>query len=294
MIPPAISSSIAMMTRRLFRSGLQLGLFTALVFTLLYLVDSRYRVLPSTIHNALPAHHPGLVVVDVTVATCSFGSCAVPAGWRRIDKDLYLGDYWLNKAYVHVQQKREEELTAADRVVVDVRTGRLEPRASQGKSDAWERRPGGIWLLRSASGRRASDSDKAVTSIDVLFGSDAVEPRPGWEIRDAPISLGHTKDGLEARLTVRRGPAKTWDKPTVRVGQDGRFKIMQVSDMHLSTGVGACRDPEPPQWNGGKCEADPRTLDFIERLLDEEKPDMVALSGDQVNGETAPDAQTVC
>jgi hypothetical protein len=293
MIPPVISSSIAMMTRRLFRSGLQLGIFTALLFTLLYLVDSRYRVLPQTIHNALPAHHPGLVVVDVTVVTCSFGSCTVPAGWRRIDKDLYLSDYWLSKAYIHVQQKKEEELTAADRVVVDVRTGRKEPLTKQaGKPEAWERRPGGIWLLRSASGRRASDSDKAVTSVDVLFGPDAVEPRPGWEIRDASLSLSHAKDGLEPRLTVRRGAAKAWDKPTVRVGQDGRFKIMQVSDMHLSTGVGACRDPASPS-PGGKCEADPRTLDFIERLLDEEKPDMVVLSGDQVNGETAPDAQTV-
>jgi predicted MPP superfamily phosphohydrolase len=36
---------------------------------------------------------------------------------------------------------------------------------------------------------------------------------------------------------------------------------------------------------GQKCEADPRTLEFVERLLDEEKPDMVVFSGDQVNGE---------
>jgi DNA repair exonuclease SbcCD nuclease subunit len=33
-------------------------------------------------------------------------------------------------------------------------------------------------------------------------------------------------------------------------------------------------------------------LEFVERLLDEEKPDMVVFSGDQVNGETAPDAQS--
>jgi len=126
----------------------------------------------------------------------------------------------------------------------------------------------------------------------VLFGADAVEPRPGWEIRDHPLALGYSKDSLEARLTLRRGPPRTIEKPVVRVRNDGKFKIMQVSDMHLSTGLGACRNPEPPELNGGKCDADPRTLDFVSRLLDEEKPDMVVLSGDQVNGETAPDSQT--
>jgi DNA repair exonuclease SbcCD nuclease subunit len=33
-------------------------------------------------------------------------------------------------------------------------------------------------------------------------------------------------------------------------------------------------------------------MDFVEKLLDEEKPDLVVLSGDQVNGETAKDAQS--
>ena len=66
-----------------------------------------------------------------------------------------------------------------------------------------------------------------------------------------------------------------------------------MSDLHLSTGVGACREAIPDSYNGGRCEADPRTLDFVIRLLDEERPDLVVLSGDQVNGDTAPDAQTV-
>lgn len=62
--------------------------------------------------------------------------------------------------------------------------------------------------------------------------------------------------------------------------------------MHLATGTGACREPVPDEYNGGKCMADPRTLDFVSKILDDEKPDLVVLSGDQVNGDTAPDAQT--
>jgi len=43
-----------------------------------------------------------------------------------------------------------------------------------------------------------------------------------------------------------------------------------------------------------KCEADPRSIAFLEKMLDEEKPDLAVFTGDQVNGDTAPDAQTVC
>lgn len=195
---------------------------------------------------------------------------------------------------MHIQRKKEEDLTAEDKVVVDVRVGRIDPSKGE-KSDAaekWESRPGGIWLKRSG-GRHVSDTNKAVTSVDILFGVDAVEPRPNWQIRDNAILLDYSADSIEARLTIGRGQPQNHDKPTVRVRKDGLFKIMQASDLHLATGIGECRDPEPPTWKGGKCEADPRTLEFMARLLDDEKPDLVILSGDQVNGETAPDSQSV-
>jgi hypothetical protein len=284
-----------MVTRRIVRSGLQLGLFAFTIFTLLYLLDSRYRVLPATIHNHLPAHHPGLVVIDITVNTCRFGNCKLPEDkWHRIEKDLYLRSGWITKSYVHIQRKKEEDLLAEDKVIVDLRVGRLDPSAGE-KGDAaekWESRPAGIWLKRSSS-RHVSDTHKAVTSVDVLFGADAVEPRPGWEIRDQALLVDNSKETLEARLSIRRGAVPKIDRPIPRVGSDGKFKIMQASDLHLSTGLGACRDPEPKGLNGGNCDADPRTLEFVERLLDQEKPDLVVLSGDQVNGETAPDAQSV-
>jgi hypothetical protein len=282
-----------MVPRLLLRSSFQLVLFAAFVFTLLYYIDARYRVLPNSIHNHLPAHHPGLVVTDITVTTCRIGNCRLGNKWHTIEKELYLKKGWMTKAYVHIQRKKEEDLAPEDRVIVDVKVGRLDPSTGE-KGDAaekWESRAAGIWLKR-ASGRHVSDSAKAVTSVDVLFGADAVEPRPGWEIKDRPLLLDYSKDALEARLSIRRGQAPKQEKPTVRVRRDGKFKIMQASDLHLSTGLGHCRDPEPP-GTAAKCDADPRTLEFIGRLLDDEKPDMVVLSGDQVNGETSPDAQSV-
>jgi predicted MPP superfamily phosphohydrolase len=92
---------------------------------------------------------------------------------------------------------------------------------------------------------------------------------------------------------------------TPRIRKDGKFKIIQISDLHLSTGLGKCRDEEPRGMGmaagkkGGdgrdseRCEADPRTLEFVGKVLDEEKVDFAVLSGDQVNGETAQDVQSV-
>jgi hypothetical protein len=252
--------------------------------------------LPSTIHNYLPQHHPGLVITDITVKKCSslnvLSSCKIEGdNWHRIEKDLYLGSSYISSAYVHIQRKKEEELKPDDKVILDITVGRLDP--SVGKkgegNERWESKSEGIWVKRSEK-RHASDEKMAVTGVDVLFGPDAVDPREGWEIKDTALLLG-SGEAHQARLSIRRGSHSAPEKPEPRIGENGKFKILQVADLHLSTGVGVCRDAMPA--DGKKCEADPRTLEFIGKMLDEEKPDLVVLSGDQVNGDTAKDAQTV-
>ncbi|RDI80389.1 hypothetical protein Vi05172_g9575 [Venturia inaequalis] len=279
------------MTRRIVRTTLQLAFLTSLLFFLVYLLDSRYRVLPQAVHNYWPAHHPGLVITDITVKTCSFTSCKLdPSQWHRVEKDLLLKKGWITKAYVHIQRKKEEELLPEEKVVMDIRIGRLDPgRLDDADAERWEKRQAGIWIKRSNK-RQDSDSKTVVTAVDVLFGADAVEARVGWTIMDQALNLDYPKGAPEARLTIRRGTAKNPDLPVPRVRKDGKFKIMQLADLHLSTGVGHCREPEPK--GDGICEADPRTLEFVEKMLDQEHPDMVVLTGDQVNGETAPDAQS--
>jgi hypothetical protein len=288
-----------MLTRRKVRTGIQLGVLTFIVLLLVFFLDNRYRVLPQSIHSHLPLHHEGLVITDITVQTCStlnpLSSCKLdPEKWHRIEKDLYLNTGWVFKAYVHIKRKREEELTEDDKVIQDVRIGRLDPAVADKEqaSQKWEARSAGVWLKRSAK-RHASDSKNVVTAVDVLFGADAVEPRSGWEIKDNALQLDTAGEVHEARLTIRRGPPHKVEKPVPRIRKDGKFKIMQVSDLHLSTGLGVCRDDEPAGHDGGRCDADPRTLEFVAKALLSEKPDLVVLSGDQVNGDTAPDAQTV-
>ncbi|KAG8623716.1 hypothetical protein KVT40_008692 [Elsinoe batatas] len=289
------------MTRRIVRTFTQIAAFFSGVFLIVYLLDSRFRLLPQAIHSALPLHHEVLVVTDIRLKTCSsvnpFTSCRLdPEVWHRVDKDLYLNSGWVKSAWLHVQRKKEEELKAGEKVVVDVRISRLDPGVGEtGQAhEQWESRQGGIWLLRSSK-RHDSDSERAVTGVDILFGPDAAEPRPNWKLTQTPLLIDSVKDSREPRLSIRHGSPKSQhhapQKPRIR--RDGKFKILQVSDLHLSTGVGACRDAMDEKGEvRGKCEADPRTLDFVAKIRDDEKPDMVVLSGDQVNGDTAPDVQT--
>lgn len=287
---------------------------TATVFTLLVLffLDRNFRVLPNAIHEYLPTHHAGLVITDITAVQCSsinpFSNCELdPETWHKIDKNLYLGKAMFGSAYVYVRSKREEELVPGDKVVMDITVGRMDPstatNSNKGSSNVhtghkeedgdWESRPLGIWVRRSAK-KHASDDKSAVTAVDVLFGDDAVEARDGWEIRGTPLLLaGSGSKNPAAQITIRRGAPKEPFKPIPRINDNGKFKILQLADLHLSTGTGNCRDALPQDWNGQKCEADPRTLDFVTRVMEDEKPDLVVLSGDQVNGDTAPDAQSV-
>ena len=278
------------------RTGLQLGGLAVVALFLLLLLDNRFRVLPNAIHPHLPAHHPGLVVIDLTVTTCSsinfFSRCKADEGqWHRIDKDLYLGRGYVSKAYVHVQRKQEEELGFDDQVVLDVKISKRDP----AKTDPplagaiWESRPAGIWIRR-ASKQHRSDTARAVTGVDVLFGADAVDPRSNWKVQDLGLFLDSPADAQEARLTVRTGPARKIEKPAPRIKKDGKFKIMQVADMHLSTGFYKCRDPRPE--SNEPCDADHRTLSFVEKMIEEEQPDMIVMTGDQINGDTSPDAQS--
>ncbi len=225
------------------------------------------------------------VVTDLTISFCSPTDspsvCALdPQRWHRIEKELYLHTAQ-QSAWLHVAQAREKELTADDLVVTDIRVGELHPSIGSG---SWKSRPGGIWVLRS---NYNGDCRQTVTGVDVLFGVDAVDPRPQWALMRSPLQLNAPPEVPVAILSVRHGRARLRpDGPqtALRAREDGKFKIVQISDTHLVTGVGVCKDaidghgqPLP------ESEADPLTIDFLGGILDVEKPDLVILTGDQLH-----------
>lgn len=107
-----------------------------------------------------------------------------------------------------------------------------------------------------------------MTGVDVLFGLNAVDPRPGWVLSPVPLELDTPAEVPVARLSVRRGRAGAKPDGTVlRAREDGKFKIVQVSDTHMLMGGGVCRDAIDAQGEGlPKCQADPLTVEFIGRF----------------------------
>ncbi|XP_057784104.1 LOW QUALITY PROTEIN: probable inactive purple acid phosphatase 28 [Salvia miltiorrhiza] len=74
----------------------------------------------------------------------------------------------------------------------------------------------------------------------------------------------------------------------LRFRSDGTFKILQVADMHFGNGkLTPCRDVLESEFVG--C-SDLNTTRFLERMIQLEKPDFVAFTGDNIFGSTANDA----
>ncbi|ERF72513.1 hypothetical protein EPUS_09040 [Endocarpon pusillum Z07020] len=226
------------------------------------------------------------VVTDLTISfwspTDNPSTCALDQQrWHRIEKELFLHTAQ-QSAWLHIAQAKEKELTTDNFVVTDIRVGKLHP--SIGSDNSWKSRPGGIWVLRS---KYTGECHQTVTGVDVLFGVDAVDPRPQWALIRPPLQLNAPSEVPVASLSVRHGRAKLRpDSPltALRAREDGKFKIVQISDTHMVTGVGVCKDAIDAHGQPlPESEADPLTIDFLGGILDVEKPDLVILTGDQLH-----------
>ncbi|KAI9686812.1 MAG: purple acid phosphatase [Bogoriella megaspora] len=204
-----------------------------------------------------------------------------PWKWHRIEKDLLLHTVE-QSAWLYLETKTQKDLAPDEPLVTDIKIGEQPPNDTS--NNWWESRPGGIWLQKKKFDRI---DERTVTDVTVLFGEDAADPRPDWTLLQEPLLLHVEPEVPRARLSVRRGEAKPMSnhqRPILRAKPDKNFKILQVSDMHMVTGVGTCRDalgahgqPLP------ESEADPLTIRLMEKILDIEKPDLVILTGDQLD-----------
>ncbi|ODQ82420.1 hypothetical protein BABINDRAFT_159016 [Babjeviella inositovora NRRL Y-12698] len=263
--------------------------FTVVVRTLTLVSDSLYSVLPYT---------GGLALKDIQIRTCSkLGPCGA-SGWARIPKDLLLSSSWTSNVYLfhHSSEKLDSQ------VIVDLCVGerpqkvldlvKMEGELTReqlheaASSQGWKETSHGLWVKYGEY--RKLD---AVTGINILFGDDSVDPRLGWKKISVPLAV---EGRYNAYVSYRQGPEVQIPPPVLKINPSGKFKILQVADMHFSTGYGECRDPFPVllSKDAQSCQADPRTLEFVNKVLDAEKPDFVVLSGDQIFGEESYDSET--
>lgn len=263
-----------------------LSLIPAVILSALeFLGISHPTISTSPNPSSMSSDNAHTIVTDLTVNFCDptvpHSTCALdPRRWRRIEKELHLHTSQ-QSAWLQIEQKSKEDLTAHELVVTDVSLGRQRP-PNADWDHGWEVRPGGIWVRRS---NYTGDSNHVVTGADVLFGVDAVDPRPQWTLLPDALILNVPPEVPAARLSVRHGNAKSRpdsSRPTLRARGDGKFKIVQISDTHMVTGVGVCKDAIDAHGRPlPESVADPLTVEFLESILDVEKPNLVILTGDQ-------------
>ena len=297
---------IIALPRRWVRHLTKLVFGIALLLILLFIVDNHYNILPPSFQSRLLMQSPGHVVVDIKVESCFLkSSCPQSSkdGWYRVPKELGLGKRWSQSSFVYVKRVDEKTLEAGSNVVLDaavadpkLATSQPPPhvikdispetdtesiKLSDVSNAGWVKRDHGLWI-KLGKGR----AQTGVTAVDVLFGEDAVDPRLSWRLDEGYI------DGLasQPRLSVRIGPRQEKPEVSLRVQKSGKFKVLQLADLHFSTGFGKCLEPYPD--TPVDCKADLRTLSFITKVLDDEKPDYVVMTGDQIFGQAAPDSET--
>jgi len=90
---------------------------------------------------------------------------------------------------------------------------------------------------------------------------------------------------------VSTATAKSVPLPPLRFkSTNGKFKILQVADMHYADGQSTkCEDVLPSQIS--TC-SDLNTTYFVKRMIKAEKPDFIVFTGDNIYGADAKDAAT--
>lgn len=146
-----------------------------------------------------------------------------------------------------------------------------------------------------------------ITELDVMIGEDI--PWYGFEKLSPPTTPEIERKRQSMYITFRRGVKRTslhniwcWkarvstDLPgppragPLHFSREGKFRILQVADLHYSVSHGDCRDTPLSPCDG----SDNLTSTLLAKVLDAERPDLVVFTGDQLNGQgTSWDAKSV-
>lgn len=124
-----------------------------------------------------------------------------------------------------------------------------------------------------------------ITELDLVYGDNP--PWPSFESAGV-ISGSHSAIGsAQVSLSFRRKPMRKPALEPLTFKKDGTFKILQLADLHFSVSPEPCRDVDlkDPRWAERGCLSKNDTLALVDMWLDTEKPDMVVLTGDQLNGQ---------
>ncbi|KAF8636425.1 hypothetical protein AX17_003607 [Amanita inopinata Kibby_2008] len=256
--------------------------------------------LPLDVWAPLLPHDTGLSEISVTYCLANpdiFGElCAPPSTseqdaikgkWVRVPRNLNLeGGYVAGYLEMYYRRTRRQDIN----LITDLR---LLPAGEEPfPLEHWHKvktslRAGiyrapslFLWykLGKTTTDMSKEEKAKLITELDVLYGDDI--PWYGFEKLEPPTlpKINHIESTW---ITYRRGVKVPPRAPPLHFSHSGRFKIMQIADLHFSVSQGVCRDTDRRP-----CEnSDNLTSTLLTHILDEEKPDLVVFTGDQLNGQ---------
>jgi hypothetical protein len=175
---------------------------------------SPYAAASQRMGDALP-------IVDVTIQECtrwrwfekrSKCTALLESGWEISGGDLL--DTGKSRLHLFIKRQLPDGPTA---VITDLRISRERPNGDE----AWQGRPGGIWVKRRAV-RNIKD---AVTAIDFVHGEGIRELRRGRQF----ASGGYLLLGQHINLSFRVGLAPKREFPVLKVIGDKPYKVLQIA-----------------------------------------------------------------
>ncbi|GAA5949588.1 hypothetical protein JCM3765_002715 [Sporobolomyces pararoseus] len=262
-------------------------------------------------------------VYDLCSPTSTAREDQLRGKWERVDRDISkkVGIY-----YLYLYGRRLLPGSSSD-VITDLRISTEDKPESTWTSvpeslrtGVWPRLPSlylqyaltpqsEILAARKKNSKGDAGDLEPITEIDVLYGGNETNPLPGYtklqtlitggpdDDRAAGTGYGKKKKGTHvgSSIAYRKQIPTLPTTPALRFSPAGNFTILQVADLHFSVGPGECRDMDPLREE--ECQrlgADVYSIEWLRLALDETKPDLVVLSGDQLNGqETSWDARSV-
>ncbi|PPR01694.1 hypothetical protein CVT24_001522 [Panaeolus cyanescens] len=212
---------------------------------------------------------------------------AIKGKWVRVERDLNLEGGYIS-GYLNIYYRRTRRMDV--KLITDIQL--LGKDELPNESGNWEKAktsihaglrgipPMYLWykLGKTAGEMTADDKANIITELDILYGEDV--PWYGFEKLEPPTL--HQGKRVEATwITYRRGVKVPPKAPPLHFSKSGKFKIMQVADLHFSVDQGFCKDASI-----SPCEhSDNMTNTLIARVIDQEKPDLIVFTGDQLNGQ---------
>ncbi|KAI8364242.1 Metallo-dependent phosphatase-like protein [Blakeslea trispora] len=259
-------------------------------------VSADYKRIPVDLNKDIGGYHlymyysqdgPKDPISSITAKECFTDNCYIE-GWERVEKDLNKGIVVGMSVYLfYKRSKTDDPVTDVIVLLNDQTSPEGYTKIDVNLNSIFRGDAIHVWYRTTPSNPDVLRD--AVQDLAIEFGKPSVTPY-GWQKINVDLnSAGNGKEsfGEPTYLFIRKGYKELPKMDQLAFNQDGSFKIVQFADLHFTNEEGNCRDMPA----NVECKGDIMTIEYMERLLDKEKPDLVVFSGDNIKGTGVSDAR---